>query len=259
MKTLKLELSGKRFGHITVNGRAATSRNWIGTCDCSPDLQREFNGSRLAAGKITHCGCQRASHGHTSGKTRSPTYISWQNMIARCKALEIIEADGTISRTRKHDHAWLKFENFQRDMGDRPSGKTLDRINTLGHYGKDNCRWATRQQQDFNRTNTKMYCADPETQNIIGSALEWAEWYTRSTNVPMTVAEFQTIIKFITPEQFFCAMNPLSTYKQLKQRHQEEKNKKFAAMWSKFEEDEECPDTGQVEEKEDIDTGYVPE
>jgi hypothetical protein len=133
MKPPKLELSGQKFGHVTITGKAAKSRYWTGTCDCSPEFQREFNGSRLAAGRIKHCGCQKANHGHTSGKTRSRTYISWQNMIARCKALEVTEADGTITRTRKHDAHWITFAGFHKDMGDRPPGMTLDRINTLGN------------------------------------------------------------------------------------------------------------------------------
>jgi hypothetical protein len=231
MKRPKLELSGQQFGHITIMTKAATSRNWVGICACNPDVQREFNGSRLATGKIKHCGCQRVSHGHTSGNKRSPTYTSWQNMIQRCKARAVTEADGTITRTRKHAANWITFPGFYKDMGDRPTGMTLDRINTLGHYTKDNCRWATRLVQDFNKTNTKLHFADPETKQISGSALEWAEWYTRSTNITMTVAEFQTIIKFMTPEQFFCAMSPLSTYAQLRQRILDEKKKKADAMW----------------------------
>lgn len=46
---------------------------------------------------------------------------------------------------------WLKFENFLADMGERPDGLTLDRIDNERGYSKDNCRWATRAQQDSNR------------------------------------------------------------------------------------------------------------
>lgn len=176
-------------------------------------------------------------------------------MIARCKALQVTEADGTVTRTRKHDRNWLTFAGFLKDMGERPAGTTLDRIDPLGNYVKENCRWATRQVQDFNKTNTKMYCADPETGNLCGSALDWAEWYTRSTNVTMTVPEFHTIIKFMTPEQFFCAMNPLSTYKQLKQRHQEEKQREFNIQWAEAERAAE-----QARYERDLEeSGYVPE
>ncbi len=46
---------------------------------------------------------------------------------------------------------WLVFEHFLADMGERPAGKTIDRINNDDNYQPDNCRWATRQQQDQNR------------------------------------------------------------------------------------------------------------
>ena len=51
---------------------------------------------------------------------------------------------------------WLKFENFLEDMGDRPEGMTLDRKNTNGNYGPDNCKWATRTEQARSRRNTKL-------------------------------------------------------------------------------------------------------
>lgn len=58
---------------------------------------------------------------------------------------------------------WLKFENFLEDMGERPEGKTLDRIkNDLG-YSKDNCRWSTSGEQLRNTRRTKMITFEGET------------------------------------------------------------------------------------------------
>lgn len=45
---------------------------------------------------------------------------------------------------------WKEFENFLADMGERPEGRTLDRVNVNGDYEPANCRWATRKEQAMN-------------------------------------------------------------------------------------------------------------
>jgi len=90
----------------------------------------------------------------------SPTYLSWVAMIARCT-------------NEKHSHwknyggrgiavcaPWRKFENFLADMGERPAGLSLDRIDGNGNYEKSNCRWATRLEQNRNRRKTHVSSAD---------------------------------------------------------------------------------------------------
>jgi hypothetical protein len=49
------------------------------------------------------------------------------------------------------DPRWLRFENFLKDMGNRPSGRSLDRIDPNGNYNKSNCRWATSKVQNSNK------------------------------------------------------------------------------------------------------------
>ena len=86
-------------------------------------------------------------HGHR--KPMSPTYISWLDMKQRCR-----------DRSRKYYGAkgisvcerWESFESFLADMGERPDGMTLDRINNDGNYEPSNCRWATPAEQIKNRS-----------------------------------------------------------------------------------------------------------
>lgn len=85
------------------------------------------------------------------GLTRTPTYRSWQHMIRRCfdKKHNRYEIYG--GRGIKVCERWLEFMNFLSDMGIRPEGMSLDRINNDADYKPENCRWATPKQQTNNR------------------------------------------------------------------------------------------------------------
>lgn len=204
----QLELSNKQFGLILVSHRSSTNgRNWVGYCNCSPTEPREFNGSRLARGRITHCGCKRATHGHTGMGQKSPTYISWLKMKQR---RDESAGKGPLGPKRwlyAYDIRWKDFNTFLADMGERPEGTTLDRIDVLnGIYSKDNCRWATRQVQDYNKTNTTIY--QLEGAPYEDSALGWAQFFTRELGREMSVEEFKIITKFFTVNQLFCGIHP---------------------------------------------------
>ena len=91
------------------------------------------------------------------GMYGTPTYKSWSEMKSRCDHP---------SRSRGHYEsvtycdAWASFENFFKDMGERPDGTSLDRIDPLGNYEPSNCRWADIITQENNRTNNVRYFID---------------------------------------------------------------------------------------------------
>jgi hypothetical protein len=88
----------------------------------------------------------------------TPTYSTWANMKYRCGRKNNRNNYEKISYCER----WEKFENFLEDMGIRPDGTTLDRIDPYGNYEPSNCRWADITTQENNRTNNKKYLFEGE-------------------------------------------------------------------------------------------------
>lgn len=84
-------------------------------------------------------------------KTRTDTYSSWVNMKSRCLNPRATHYENYGGRGIRVCERWLRFANFLTDMGERPAGMTLDRINNNGNYEPGNCRWATVAEQNRNQ------------------------------------------------------------------------------------------------------------
>lgn len=140
---------------ITEVPRLNGKRALLVRCECGTEKVVRLYSVLYGTKKTCGCGWRTGTHGQ-SGKHgqggASPTYRSWMSMNARCsptntapKFIKCYSARGI-----GIDPRWRQFENFFADMGKRPAGKTLERIDNDGNYTKDNCRWATPAEQLHN-------------------------------------------------------------------------------------------------------------
>lgn len=159
-----LQLLGKKIGRLLVIERAPNNKHgqtqWKCLCDCGSVITT--SGNSLSRNHAHSCGCYRldqlrkkiVKHGNSPRAGKTPTYRAWKAMRDRCLS------NGQYARNYAERgisvcERWAQsFENFLADMGDRPNGTTLDRIENDIGYQLNNCRWVTRKEQTRNRRNT---------------------------------------------------------------------------------------------------------
>lgn len=119
----------------------------------------------------------------TKHRGRTPTVISWTGMKQRCSNPNDPSKKRYRDRGITYDTRWELFDNFLEDMGERPNGMTLDRIDNNKGYSKDNCRWATPITQ-MNNTSMNRFL------EVDGIRLTHTQW-SRRTGIPRNIISWR--------------------------------------------------------------------
>lgn len=178
-----LELVGEVFTRLKVISFCYSKNgNTYWNCLCSCGNKCICKRSSMQRGDKKSCGCLRLNLiesnknrlgdlNRTHGKRKSKEYNSWRAMKERCyNSKNIVYYNYGAKGITVCDEWKGSFEQFYKDMGPRPINKSLDRIDSLKCYSKENCRWASSEQQNRNRNNNINY----EFNGITKTQTEWS-------------------------------------------------------------------------------------
>lgn len=176
------DLSGFQFGLLTVVKLARISilpcgqKQKFYQCKCSCGSYHEVAMGALTSGATVSCGCYHSkalsARNFKHGMRCSPEYQSWASMITRCYNKNTKSFKNYGGRGINVCDSWRNdFQSFYQDMGSRPIGSSLDRIDVNGDYYKENCRWATNSEQARNRRDSRFVEFNGERKSLS----EWSE------------------------------------------------------------------------------------
>lgn len=155
------DITGEVFHRLTAIRPLSKTKSghmvWEFLCACG-DVTQATSG-KVISGNTKSCGCLRRDYMRETktlhGKSKSGAFKSWSAMKRRCENCNVHNYGDYGGRGISYAPEWNEFTNFYEDMGDRPEGATLDRIDVNKDYSKENCRWASWQTQALNRRLNK--------------------------------------------------------------------------------------------------------
>jgi hypothetical protein len=163
--TRLIDLGSQTIGRLTVLGRAPGPAGCpLWECQCTCGARKVISGQALRNGHTRSCSClrreemstRRTTHGATR-QNRTPEYRTWASMIRRCTNPNEDNYPAYGGRGITVCDRWRgSFEAFLKDMGPRPQGTSIDRIDGSAGYEPANCRWATQKEQMRNTRRSRV-------------------------------------------------------------------------------------------------------
>lgn len=167
---------GSKIGRLLILGVERSGGKIRCLCQCDCGTKKYVVRYHLLANKTVSCGCYQRdmirARKTTHNKSGTRIYNVWLNMRLRCSDPEHKNFSDYGGRGIKVCDRWQNsFANFYADMGDRPEGYSLDRIDNNGNYCPENCRWADQKTQNRNKRNNALVSFKGERKTL----REWAE------------------------------------------------------------------------------------
>jgi hypothetical protein len=204
-----IDITGRVFSRLTVLSSAGQDKNHnsMWNCICTCGTQIVVQGNRLQRNHTRSCGCllfdknrdRLTTHGATRNDTSSPTYNTWVNMHQRCSNPNLPKWKNYGGRGITVCERWQDFAYFLADMGEKPEGKTIERVDNDAGYYPGNCVWADNRTQSRNKQDTIFITINGERRPLVAVCEEYGVSYQRawerhkSGTRPLTPAVFEAM------------------------------------------------------------------